>query len=132
MPSGMRVEVEGITSLARTFRKVGDEGSRAFLLAANKEAASAVEHTARGLVPTRSGRLADTLRSAGNAKGGVVLAGKARVKYAGPIHFGWFKRGIRPQPFMFQALDRRAGDIEEIYHRRLDELLGMVQGADGA
>ena len=128
----MRVEVEGITSLARTFRKVGNEEARAFLLGANKEAASAVEHTARGLVPTRTGRLADTLRSAGNAKGGVVLAGKAKVKYAGPIHFGWFKRGIRPQPFMFQALDRRAGDIEDIYHRRLDELLGMVQGADGA
>ena len=131
MPKGMRVEVEGITTLARTFRQVGDESSRSFLLAANKEAAKAVEHTARGLVPVRSGDLRATLRSAGNAKGGVVLAGKARVKYAGPIHFGWFKRGIRPQPFMFQALDRRAGEIEDIYLRRLDELLEMVQGADG-
>ena len=128
MPDGMRVEIEGVTSLARTLRQAGNEGARDFLLAANKEAARAVESAARSLVPRRSGRLADTLRSAGNAKGGVVLAGKAKVPYAGPIHFGWFRRGIKPQPFLFQALDRKAVEIEEIYLRRLDELLGMVQG----
>ena len=128
MPDGMRVEIEGVTSLARTLRQAGLEGARDFLLAANKEAARAVESAARSLVPRRSGRLADTLRSAGNAKGGVVLAGKAKVPYAGPIHFGWFRRNIRPQPFIFQALDRKAGEIEEIYLRRLDELLGMIQG----
>ena len=129
MASGMRVEVEGITSLARTLRTAGNEGARDFLMAANKEAARAVENAARPLVPRRKGTLAGTLRSAGNAKGGVVLVGRAKAPYAGPIHFGWFKRGIRPQPFLFEALDRKAGEIEDIYQRRLDELLGMVQGA---
>lgn len=131
MPSGMRVEVEGVNSLARTLRKVGDEGARDFLLAANKEAAKSVETAAAPLIPRRTGRLADSLRSTGNAKGGVVMLGKARVPYAGPVHFGWFKRRIKPGLWLFEALDRRRGEVEDIYYRRLDELLAMVEGAEG-
>lgn len=136
MPKGMRIEVEGVSSLARAMRKAGDEGSREFLLAANKEAAATVETAARPLVPVRTGSLVASLRSTGTAKGGVVLIGKARVPYAGPIHFGWFaartwgrtvaRRPIRPQPFLFDALDRRRGEVEEIYYQRLDELLARV------
>lgn len=124
--SGNRVEIEGITSLARALRKAGEDGARALLLAANKEAAQAVEAAARPNVPTRTGRLVNSLRSAGNAKGGVVLIGKARVPYAGPIHFGWFRRRIRPLLFLYHALDKRRGEVEEIYLRRLDELLEVI------
>ena len=129
MPKGMRIEVEGINPLARTLRKVGDEDSRGFLLAANKEAAASVESAARPMIPQRTGRLAASLRSTGTAKGGVVLLGKARVPYAGPLHFGWFRRGIKPGLWLFDALDRRRGEVEDIYYRRLDELLERVQGA---
>lgn len=128
MPSGMRVEVEGVSSLARTLRKAGNEDARDFLIDANREAAKTVEAAARPLVPERTGKLAGTLRSAGNAKGGAVMVGKARVVYAGPVHFGWFRRRIRPNPFLFEALDRRRGQVEEIYHRRLDQLLATVKG----
>ncbi len=129
MPSGNRVEIEGVTSLARAFRKAGDEDSRTLLLEANKEAAKSVEAAARPNVPVKTGRLANTLRSAGTAKGGVVLIGKAKVPYAGPIHFGWFRRHIRPALFLYDALDSRRDEVEEIYFRRLDELLARVEDA---
>jgi len=129
MAEGVRVEVEGIKNLARTFRQVGNEGARDMLLAANREAAEAVEITARPNIVRRTGRLAATLRSTGTAKGGVVMLGKAKVPYAGPIHFGWPKRGIRPRPWLYEAMDRRHDDIQTLYLRRLDELLETVQGA---
>ena len=132
MPSGMRVEVEGIVDLARTFRKIGNEEAAAFLKEANREAATVIARTAKKYVRSRTGRLSDTIRAGGSAKGGVVRAGSSKVLYAGPIHFGWFKRGIKPRPFIFMAVDDEAAQVEEIYHRRLDELLGMVHGADGA
>lgn len=136
MPSGARIQVEGVSSLARAFRKAGEEGARDFLIAANKEAAATVEAAARPLVPTRNGSLLATLKSSGAAKGGVVQIGRARVPYAGPVHFGWFKprvwgsttarRPIRPNPFLFEALDKRRAQVEETYFKRLDELLGFV------
>lgn len=136
MPSGMRVEVEGVKGLARALRKAGDEESRQFLLDANKEAAQTVERAAKPLIPRMSGKLADSLRSAGNAKGGVVMLGKARVPYTGPLHFGWFaartwgrtvaRRPIKPGLWLFDAMDRRRGEVEDIYYKRLDELLARV------
>lgn len=136
MPSGMRVEVEGVSGLARALRKAGDEGSRAFLLEANKASAQVVEAAARPLIPHRTGRLANSLRSAGNAKGGVVLLGKAKVPYAGPTHFGWFgartwgrtvaRRVIRPGLWLYSALDRRREEVEERYLAALDALLERV------
>lgn len=141
MPSGMRVEVEGIVPLARALRKAGEEGTRTLLLEANKESAKVVEAAARPLIPQRTGRLANTLRSAGQAKGGVVLLGKAKVPYAGPTHFGWFgartwgrsvaRRPIRPGLWLYHALDRRRVEVEERYHAALDRLLEhVVQEAD--
>ncbi|MCC6434437.1 MAG: HK97 gp10 family phage protein [Acidimicrobiales bacterium] len=136
MPTGLRIEVEGVSGLARALRKAGDEGSRDFLLQANKEAAASVETAARPAIPVRSGRLVGSLRSSGSAKGGVVLLGKARVPYAGPLHFGWFaartwgrtiaRRPIKPGLWLYDALDRRRGEVEDIYYRRLDELLAIV------
>jgi len=129
MPSGARVEVEGIKSLASSLRKAGEEGARDMLIAANREAAALVESTARPLVPRRTGRLVATLKSSGAARGGVVQVGRAKVPYAGPIHFGWFRRHIKPQPFLYEALDRRRADVEETYYKRLDELLETIKGA---
>lgn len=141
MPSGLRIEVEGVTGLARALRKAGEEDAREFLLGANKEAAASVEAAARPSIPVRSGKLVGSLRSVGNAKGGVVMLGKAKVVYAGPVHFGWFaartwgrstaRRPIRPGLWLYHALDRRRGEVEDIYHRRLDELLERVTKEGG-
>ena len=140
MPNGTRIEVDGISSLARTLRKVGEEDARDFLIEANRESARIVEDAARPLVPRRSGKLLATLKSSGSAKGGVVQVGKKLVPYAGPVHFGWFKprvwgktiarRPIKPQPFLYEALDKRRQDVEETYYKRLDELLNKVKGAE--
>lgn len=126
MPDGARVEIEGIKKLASSLRKAGDEDSRDFLIAANKESAAIVEAAARPLVPVRKGTLVASLKSSGAARGGVVQVGKARVPWAGPIHFGWHKRNIKPNPFLYEALDRRRADVEETWLKRLDELLEKI------
>lgn len=127
-PSGARIEIEGIKSLARTLRKAGEEGARDMLIAANREAAGIVEAAARPNVPVLTGRLASTLKSSGSAKGGVVQVGRLKVPWAGPIHFGWPKRNIKPQPFLFEAMDERRVEVEETYLKRLDELLETIKG----
>lgn len=120
------IRVEGLNKLTRNLKKLeGDVSGSVKKL--NGELAEEVAVVARRKVPRRSGTLAGSIRSSGQARTGVVRAGKASVPYAGPIHFGWAKRNIRPQPFLYDALDERRDDI---VRRWADELEKLVRKVD--
>jgi hypothetical protein len=89
----------------------------------NLEAATIVKKKADGLVPVRTGRLAATLRASGTQKSARVRAGFKRVPYAGVVHFGWPARNIRPQPFLYEALDSRRAEVLAVYDERLSQLI---------
>lgn len=121
-PVSAAVEVDGLREVVKALRQV--EGAVGDLKAANLEAAGIVRNKALDLVPRRSGRLAGTLRAAGQAGAGVVRAGnRGGVKYAGPIHFGWARRNIEPQPFLFDALDDRRDEVMQAYEKNLGDII---------
>lgn len=68
------------------------------------------------LVPVRSGRLRDSVRG-NRAKGkAVVTIGRATVRYAAPINYGWPRRNIRPANFTAKtdkAMETRAPELLE-------------------
>jgi hypothetical protein len=49
--------------------------------------------------------------------------GKGSVQYAGPIHFGWPARFIKPQPFIYDAVDKRRKEIAERYAELITKLI---------
>jgi hypothetical protein len=53
--------------------------------------------------PKRSGRLAGDIRGNRARSKAVITAGRASVPYAGPINYGWARRGIKPALFMQRA-----------------------------
>ncbi|HEY7822233.1 MAG TPA: HK97 gp10 family phage protein [Acidimicrobiia bacterium] len=79
-----------------------------------------------------SGQLAGTVRSSGQRRGGFVRAGKKLVPYAGPVHFGWPSRPnvakgwqggpIRPNPFLYDALDKRREEVADAFARYIDDI----------
>ena len=121
----------GYRELKRDLRRMGDEAI-ADLKRVNKEAADMVADTARPEIPVRSGRLKGTLRTTGTMRGGVVRMGRKAVPYAGPIHFGWPNRPapargwrggpIAPNPFLYEAMDKRVGDVMDTYMAYLETL----------
>lgn len=116
------VEVEGGPELRRAFRKYGDRVDD--LKDVHRDAAGIVEAEAETLVPVLTGTLRDTIRTSGTRSGAAVIAGRNRtVPYAGPIHFGWRVRNIEPQPFLYDALDRRRGEVIQRYQEGVDELI---------
>jgi len=119
------VEIVGLNRFVRQLKQLEPELLDE-LKGANKDLASAVEAAARGLVPNRSGALSSSLRSSGTARTGVVRAGKARVPYAGPIHFGWARRNIKPNPFLWNALDSRRDEVEARYLAELERVSSEV------
>lgn len=131
------IQIDGAREVKKALRQAG---RMADLKNAHKEAAAVVVKDAVVLVPKRSGTLAKSIRAAGLASSAEVRAGNTRVSYAGPVHFGWPNRPnkakkwrggpIRPNPFLYKAVDRRRGDVVKVYERRVNEALAKA-GLDG-
>ena len=121
------IRIEGLKEARKKIRGLLDEmdeqAARGELKNMNQEAAEIVRRRAVALVPVRSGHLRETLRAAGTQKSARVRAGFKRVPYAGPIHFGWAIRAIRPQPFLYDALDQRRHEVVQHYDRQLEALI---------
>jgi HK97 gp10 family phage protein len=96
---------------------------------AGKQAAESVIGEAQRIVPVRSGKLRDSIRLASNARGKVTIqagnnrSSKSGVPYANPIHWGWFKRNIKPQPFFVKALGLTRDEVYEKYFNNMSKLL---------
>lgn len=128
-------EIVGLRELQADLRKLGDDAKND-MKPAHKAAAEVVVAGSKKYVPYQTGALANSIRAIGLQRSGVVRAGSASVPYAGPIHFGWPARAIRPQPFIYEALDDRRADVLNIYEKRMGELIkkydlqpGRIAGA---
>ena len=99
------IKIQGGKELRRELRKMGDDMQD--LKELNLDVATIVSERAKDIVPRRTGNLADTIRPSGTKTAGRVRSGFKRVPYAGVIHFGFPARGIKPQPFLYDALDQR-------------------------
>jgi hypothetical protein len=117
-----RIEVQGAKTVVRELQKLGEEYV-SVLKSVHIESADIVARRANVLVPRRTGKLQSTIRTSATTRSGSVKAGgKRSAPYAGPVHFGWPNRPnnakewyggpIAPNPFLYDALDDRRGDVE--------------------
>jgi phage gpG-like protein len=114
MSQDVTFRVEGLNKLLKALEQLDQEAKQNFR-AAGKWAGEEVAKTARGIVPVGTGRLQKSIKGVATARGAKVRAGRSAVPYAGPIHFGWGRRNIFPQPFLYRAADRRVNDVVDQY-----------------
>lgn len=122
----LKTEVRGASRLARTLRQAGDDLED--LKDAHSRAAKVVEEGTIGLVPVSSGWLASTIRSTGTKTAGVIRAGNKATPYAGPIHWGWPKRNIKPNPFAADAAKLTEPVWGRIYQEAVNKAIQRIQG----
>jgi hypothetical protein len=115
------IRVRGLNEAVRALKVIGVPAKE--ISQAGYEAGQVVADEARTLVPVKTGALKGTIRVAKQQRAVVVRAGSARVPYANPIHWGWFRRGILPNPFFSKALKL---NIEEIYTRYFENLGDLI------
>jgi hypothetical protein len=143
------VRVIGQKEFVKILKSLGDDAVND-IKKAHAEAAKIVEGTAKTLAPRHgatsvasgrpywrtpshaSGQLAGTIRSSGQQRGGFVRAGKKLVPYVGPVHFGWPSRPnasknwqggpIRPNPFLYDALDKRREEVADAFAGYIDDI----------
>ncbi len=122
---GVGYRVDGAKEVRKALRDLGDDLDD--LKDLHRESAEIVEHQAETVeVPRESGRLADSIRSAGTKTKAIVRAGYASIPWAGPAHWG---HDPRPQggymiadPFLIDAYERREAEVIDHYEDGLDEL----------
>lgn len=108
------VEVEGLSKVLRDLKTLGlevDDLKDAFQAIAIEAA-----RRAAGYAPRKTGRLAGDIRGNRAQSKASVIAGRASIRYAGPINYGWPRRNIAPSGFMQKASD----EMEPIAVRLLE------------
>lgn len=121
-------QVRGLDDLRRDLRRLGDKGLTDALKRANKTLADAVIRLALPKVPTRSGRLKQSVRGLGNQTGAVGKAGGAAVPYAAAIHWGRKQGGfIKATPFLHDAASVLESEAPDIYAKEIEKELDAVR-----
>lgn len=121
------IKVKNLKEITKALQAIGVPNDA--VKAAGKESAEAVMIEAQSLVPVRSGKLRDSIRLASNARGRVTIqAGNNRssrsgVPYANPIHWGWLRKGIKPNPFFAKALRLRRDEVYKNYFAQMSKLI---------
>ena len=119
------VKIEGLSKLQRDLRKLSTDAldlNKEEFLETNKRVAEIIIGESKKYVPVLTGALAQSVRNASTKKSAKVRAGNVGVPYAGPIHFGWPSRGIRPNPFFYDAIDNRRDEVRDRYVDLMDKL----------
>jgi HK97 gp10 family phage protein len=119
-PAG--IKVAGLKQAIKALQAIGVPAAE--IKAAGSEAGELVAGQARALAPVRTGALRNSIRVSKSLNRVSVSAGNNKsVPYANPIHWGWFKRNIKPQPFFVKALGITRDEVYQNYYRSLDKLI---------
>lgn len=118
------VKILGLNQLRSSLRKAGVD--MADMKEANTQAARTVSVRGSAIAPTRTGKLAGSLRPARQVARAVV---RSNVVYAGPIHWGWPRRHIKAQPFLVTAAEETRPQWLDEYEKALQLLLNKIHGA---
>lgn len=125
------IKVKGLRSSIKALQAIGIDAKD--IKSAGNEAGEIVAREARTLAPVRTGALRNTIRTSKALNKVTVSAGNnGRVPYANPIHWGWFKRNIKPQPFFVKALGTTRDEVYQNYYRSINRLIetNSTKGTD--
>lgn len=120
------VEIDGARQLRRTLKAAGDDLDD--LKQANQQAAEIAAGGARRRAPVLTGALVGDIRASGTKTAGVIRAGRKRLAYAGPIHWGWPARGITATPYLTEGAQQTESVWVPLYEHELDKALSKVKG----
>lgn len=120
------VEVENLGAVLRQLKAL-EPALVERLKGTNRELAEDITTDARSLVRVESGRLRSSIRPGATARTGLVRAGGRNVPYAAVQHFGWARRNISPDPYLYDALDERRDEVADRYLAALNEATERIK-----
>jgi len=120
------IKITGLSEVQRNLRKLSTDAldlNKTEFLETNKNVAEIIINESKKYVPVLTGALAAAIRNASTKKSAKVRAGNVGVQYAGPIHFGWPARSIKPNTFLYEAIDARKSEVANRYAELVSDLI---------
>lgn len=121
------VKIHGSRKLRASLKRAGADLDD--MKAVNAAIAAMVAAKAAARAPKRSGDLAASVRGNRAVSKATISAGRARVPYAGPIHWGHPARGIQAQPFVADTAADTEPQWTQLYYQGVQQILASVKGA---
>ena len=111
-------EIDGLNKLLRALEKLDDEAKKDFK-DIGKKVGDFVAERARAEAPVLTGKLRGSIRAVSTGRGAKIRAGSKRVPYASVIHFGWRKRNIAENRFLYRAVDKSVDEAVDMYLKEI-------------
>lgn len=111
------VLVDGYRTAMRELKKcLGKELSKELTAAIRESAERIIIPAIQQETPVRTGRLRGSVKPGVRVSGMSIRAGTPKgIPYAGPIHFGWKKRNIQPNKFIYRGAQKSLPEfVEEV------------------
>ena len=121
------VKVIGGPRLRKTLKTAA--GDLEDMKAVTRAVSGFVANRAAAAAPRRSGALASSVRGSAGATRATVRAGYARVPYAGPIHWGWKRRGITANPWISSTAQATESVWVRMWMDGVERAVSKVEGA---
>jgi hypothetical protein len=121
----VQYKVDGAKQLRRAMKRAGLDV--ADLRSVHKQIAELVVGPAKAASPVRTGRLRDSVRPGATQTAAIVRAGRSKIPYAGPIHWGWPARNIKAQPFLVEAAHDTESRWLKLYADALDDIIETIE-----
>jgi hypothetical protein len=123
------ITVSGVAQLRRTLKAAGV--AMTDFTAVNKEVAGVVLPVAKAdapIGPPAHGHIANTVRAGATRNQAIIRVGNAAHPYGPAIHWGWFRRHIKPNPWVTKAARDTESEWSEIYFAGLEKIIEQVKG----
>lgn len=120
------VKITGLSKVQRDLKKLSTDAldlNKTEFLSTNKAVAEIIINESRKNIPVVSGALAAAIKNKSTKKSAKVGTTYSQMPYGGPIHFGWPARGIRPNPFIYDAIDSRRDEVRDRYDSLVSSLI---------
>lgn len=124
MSDAPEVGVVGLRQFMKQLEQLGVDV--ADMKSAMNRIGNIVAQEARQLAPVRSGRLAASIRPSLAKNSATIRAGSVGVPYAAPIHFGWPRRNIQKNPFLYNASDAKRDEVVAAISEELNKLVEQL------
>lgn len=99
----VEARITGWKEVAKAARKSGDETLPKLMKDGMLAAATLVAGAAQSGAPVLTGALRSSLKVTSSVTAGRVKFGSAKVRWAGPINWGWDEHNIKANPFLTGA-----------------------------
>lgn len=118
--AGASIKVEGLKKLSKELKAISTDLPK-LLKVVGKDAAGIVAAEAKSIGPRRTGALVGHVVPGVNATSSFVKV--SGLPYVGPIIGGWPKHNIRPNPFIFHALDNKRDAVIDAFQNGVADLI---------